>query len=170
MRNRAGLTLLVFLILLLIILAQNGSLGNILGSIFNNTPIYIGATARPLVTNNPPPPTFNTAVPSNGIFPTPPAPTAYVPQSGYPPAYAPTYDAQATGSSNLSGTVPVGVVSSTGQCIVPTGWATYTIQTGDTLAAIATSYNLTVDQLAAANCLSNPNLIYEGQVIAVPSR
>jgi LysM repeat protein len=51
---------------------------------------------------------------------------------------------------------------------VPNGWVAYTVQAGDTLAAIAASYNLTVDQLAAANCLQDPDLIYEGQVLAVP--
>ena len=41
-RNRATLTLLLFLVLLLIILAQNGALGNIFASLSNVTPIFCG--------------------------------------------------------------------------------------------------------------------------------
>ncbi len=46
MRNRAGLTLFIFFVLLLIILAQNGALGNIFT-------IFYGATAAPGILNGP---------------------------------------------------------------------------------------------------------------------
>ena len=162
MRRRASLTLFLFLILLLIILAQNGVLGNIFASLSNVTPIFYGPTAAPFATGRPL--SFSTLPPSSGVFPAPLGPTAYL-----PPAYAPTYPgAQGQQSQPAAGSpAPVGVVAN-GQCIVPNGWVPYTIQEGDTLAIIAGNYNLTVDQLAAANCLSNPDLIYAGQVVAVP--
>jgi LysM repeat protein len=52
--------------------------------------------------------------------------------------------------------------------VVPNGWVAYTIQSGETLALIAQRYNLTVQQLASANCMDNPDLIFADQVIAVP--
>ncbi|WP_102280014.1 LysM peptidoglycan-binding domain-containing protein [[Lactobacillus] timonensis] len=39
----------------------------------------------------------------------------------------------------------------------------YTVQSGDTLSGIASSYNTTVNTLANLNGLSNPNMIYVGQ-------
>ncbi len=46
--------------------------------------------------------------------------------------------------------------------------AQYTIQKGDTLTAIAKKYNTTVDALAKANSISNPNLIYAGSKLNIP--
>jgi len=162
MRDRASLILFIFIILIVIILAQNGTLGNL----FSGNPSLnllpttfpqggLVSTVRPLV--------FSTSVPANNVYPTPWGPTAYV-----PPAYAPAYAPTDVGISQPVAGGSAGVVSSGGQCIVPNGWAPYTIQAGETLATIASSYNLTVDQLSAANCLDNPDLIYAGQVIAVP--
>src|SRR5258708_25942516 len=148
MRNRASLTLFIFLILLLIILAQNGALNNFISGLFNSTPSFYASTAvglptvRPLV--------FSTAAPNN-VFPTVPLPTPYLPTyaAPYPPGNPPTQvqpvNQPAGGAS--------GVLSSSGQCIVPNGWVAYTIQDGETLATIAASYGVTVQQLAGANCL-----------------
>ncbi|SFC33300.1 LD-carboxypeptidase LdcB, LAS superfamily [Alkalibacterium subtropicum] len=49
----------------------------------------------------------------------------------------------------------------------PSG-TTYTVQSGDTLSAIARDYGTTVDPLVSANNISNPNLIYVGQVLDIP--
>lgn len=46
--------------------------------------------------------------------------------------------------------------------------ATYTIRSGDTLSSIASRYHTTVAALAAANHISNPNVIYAGQSLTVP--
>lgn len=46
---------------------------------------------------------------------------------------------------------------------------TYTIQRGDTLWAIARRYGTTVDEIASINNISNPNLIYPGQIIQILS-
>jgi LysM repeat protein len=47
-------------------------------------------------------------------------------------------------------------------------WEIYIIQAGETLFSIARRYNLTVAQLAAANCLENTRLIYAGDSLRVP--
>jgi|SRR5689334_14979979 len=166
MRSRATLVLFLFFILLIIILIQNGSLNGVLNGVVNNTPNFYSITARPFVTSAAP--IYATVPPGNPIMP-----TAYLPTSYLPPAYAPTYPGEAPQpqpSGNNAGPTapPVGVRDAKGQCIVPNGWIPYNIQAGETLAIIAQTYNLTVDQLAAANCLDNPDVIYEGQVIAVP--
>ena len=44
----------------------------------------------------------------------------------------------------------------------------YTVKQGDTLSAIARKYNTTYQVLAEYNRISNPNLIYPGQVIRIP--
>lgn len=44
---------------------------------------------------------------------------------------------------------------------------TYTVQPGDTLSGIAAAYGTTWQRLAEINGLSNPNIIYPGQVLAV---
>lgn len=43
----------------------------------------------------------------------------------------------------------------------------YTVQSGDTLSSIATRYGVTVEDLASINGLSNPNLIYPGEVLKI---
>lgn len=43
--------------------------------------------------------------------------------------------------------------------------ASYTVKSGDTLSGIASQYNTTVNQIVLLNQLSNPNLIYVGQVL-----
>ena len=44
----------------------------------------------------------------------------------------------------------------------------YVVKQGDTLSAIARRYNTTYQVLAEYNSISNPNLIYPGQIIKIP--
>ncbi|MBN1122354.1 MAG: LysM peptidoglycan-binding domain-containing protein [Anaerolineae bacterium] len=46
---------------------------------------------------------------------------------------------------------------------------THVVQAGETLYRIAAQYGLTVEQLAAANGITNPALIYVGQVLVIPN-
>jgi lysozyme len=46
--------------------------------------------------------------------------------------------------------------------------ATYTVEKGDTLWGIAQRYHTTVSRLVNLNGISNPNLIYPGQVLRLP--
>ncbi len=51
----------------------------------------------------------------------------------------------------------------------PGGVIQYTVQWGDTLSGIAERFGTTYQNLAAYNGISNPDLIYAGQVIRIPS-
>jgi len=53
-------------------------------------------------------------------------------------------------------------------CFPQTAWPVYTVVPGDTLSRIAERSGATTAQLATANCLSNPGLIYVGQRLYVP--
>lgn len=44
----------------------------------------------------------------------------------------------------------------------------YTVQSGDTLSGIASRYGVDYNSIAAANGISNPDLIYPGQVLTIP--
>ncbi len=46
---------------------------------------------------------------------------------------------------------------------------TYTVKRGDTLGSIAKRYGVTVQELVNINNIKNPNLIYVGQVLTIPS-
>jgi len=49
------------------------------------------------------------------------------------------------------------------------GYTTIVIQWGDTLSQLALDYNTTVEELANLNGIENPNLIYAGATLLVPS-
>lgn len=51
----------------------------------------------------------------------------------------------------------------------PTAGGTYRVQAGDTLFRIATNNNTTVDILSRLNNISNPTLIYTGQLLTLPT-
>lgn len=50
----------------------------------------------------------------------------------------------------------------------PAKSATYTVQRGDTLSAIAARYHSSVSAIARANGIANPNLIHVGQKLTIP--
>ena len=50
----------------------------------------------------------------------------------------------------------------------PTHQLSHTVQEGDTLGAIAQAHGVSVDDLIAANGLTDPNLLYVGQTLIVP--
>ncbi|MDZ4672389.1 MAG: LysM peptidoglycan-binding domain-containing protein [Phototrophicales bacterium] len=55
-------------------------------------------------------------------------------------------------------------------CIVNEDWQfTYTVRGGDTLTRIATQYGLTMAQLQTGNCIQDPNRIFSGQELSVPT-
>lgn len=55
------------------------------------------------------------------------------------------------------------------RCPTPSGWATYTIQRGDTLFKIAQFTDSSINELAQANCIEDPSVIEVDQVIYVPN-
>jgi hypothetical protein len=52
---------------------------------------------------------------------------------------------------------------------IPVDWVPYTVQYGDLLVYLAPHYGLDSNQLAYFNCLSDPNRIFAGQILHVPS-
>ena len=82
-------------------------------------------------------------IPVAGVPPGPPAPRPTPPRPPGPPAPVP----------------PVTVVP---------GFRVYIVQPGDTLAEIASRYGTTIEAIAAANNITNPDLIYAGQMILIP--
>ena len=48
------------------------------------------------------------------------------------------------------------------------GGATYTVQSGDTLSGIGAKYGVSYQAIASANGISDPNVIYPGQVLVIP--
>lgn len=65
-------------------------------------------------------------------------------------------------------TVPTSSFSSTGTCIIPTGWQPYVVSTGDTLSGLAFNLSTTVDVIQQGNCITNADSIFVGQVIYLP--
>lgn len=72
-----------------------------------------------------------------------------------------THQMPCIGSSGSSGSA-----SSGGESFA----CTYTVRNGDTLSGIAVQYGTTVQALATANGISNPNVISVGQVLKVPCK
>lgn len=58
----------------------------------------------------------------------------------------------------------------TGACQPRTDWAfTYQVRPGDSLSMIAGHYGVSTSEMASGNCIANPNVIYSGQQLRVPS-
>jgi hypothetical protein len=53
------------------------------------------------------------------------------------------------------------------RCYPRGDWPQYTVMAGDTLSGIAVRSNSSAAELAAANCLANPNLLVAGQSLYV---
>ena len=52
--------------------------------------------------------------------------------------------------------------------VAPPAGKTYTVKPGDALSLIAQNHGVTTSALASANGITNPNLIYPGQVLRIP--
>lgn len=64
----------------------------------------------------------------------------------------------------------INMPGSSGPGIPPTGGTTYTVVSGDRLFRIALRFNTTVAAIQAANpFITNPNLIYPGQILTIPA-
>jgi len=71
---------------------------------------------------------------------------------------APTLDIDATATAFAGMTFPT-----------PTSAALYTVQPDDTLSSIAERFNTTVEELVAANGMTDPNSLQAGQTLIIPS-
>ena len=86
--------------------------------------------------------------------------------SGIADKFNTTYQTLATlnGIANPNVIMPGQVLKVTGQV---DNQAVYYVQAGDTLSAIASKFGKTVNSLASANNISNPNIIYVGQKLVI---
>mgnify|MGYP001180900747 FL=1 len=71
---------------------------------------------------------------------------------------APTLDIDATATAFASIAIPT-----------PTPAALYTVQPGDTLSDLAVRFATTIDELVAANGLTDPDALQPGQTLLIPS-
>jgi LysM repeat protein len=73
-------------------------------------------------------------------------------------------------ASTLTAANPGVTLGAGATILVPAGPHLYRVRQGDTLASIATKYGTTVDFLLTGNTLPNPNAIFLGQLIFVPTQ
>jgi len=66
-------------------------------------------------------------------------------------------------------TIPGGSAPASNPSPTTGGTQTYTVRAGDTLASIAYRHGTTAAAIAATNGLANPNYIYPGQTLRIPS-
>ncbi|MEM6283916.1 MAG: LysM peptidoglycan-binding domain-containing protein [Chloroflexota bacterium] len=79
-------------------------------------------------------------------------------------ASATTTDAATDGTTTTTDSTTAAAPVGTSQEVL------YTIQRGDTLNVIARNFNITLNELVAANNLANPNIIYPGQQLIIPNQ
>lgn len=103
-------------------------------------------TASPTASGTPTPTLTPTLPPTAQPTSTPPPPTATTISSPIPAAGAP------------------------GECVptAPEGWIRYQVRAGDALSSLAIQTGITLDELMAVNCLTNPRLIVIGQTLWLP--
>lgn len=101
---------------------------------------------------------------------TPPTPTARPAQptpTGF--AAAPTLFASITPLPGLGGG---GGISPTqppnSSCPMPPNWIQYTVEAGDSIGALADATGTTIQDIVNANCLTDPDTLFTGQVIYLP--
>jgi LysM repeat protein len=68
----------------------------------------------------------------------------------------------------VGGTVPVVATQPAATAAAPVSGSVYVVQSGDTLYKIALKLGVDAASLIAANHLTNPNLLYVGQQLAIP--
>lgn len=132
-------------------------------------PIYLQnpATATETIPPSTPLPSLT---PSRTLLPPPTfEPPTQTPQPSATPTITPTatlnLGASVDGIRGLETPTPSG----TPGCEPRKDWTlTYTVQFNDALARIAEKYGTYISELAAANCISDPNVISLGQVLRVP--
>ncbi len=108
-----------------------------------------------------------------------PSQTLLPPPTFEPPTLTPLPSALPTATATFTpiglGSIP-GLIGAetytpvgTPGCVIRKAWkATYTVQFNEALITIAKKFNVTVAEMAQANCLADPNKIYLNQVLHVP--
>ena len=138
--------------------SQDAALVKIVQTVLNSAPsetpsltpsLTPTVTATPTLTATP----TATATATHTASPTPTETASPTPTSTSTPTAEPTATAHPTATPSNPTRAPN---------------ASYTIQAGDTLMIIAQRYNVSLQDLIAANDLPNPSLIRAGQVVTIP--
>jgi LysM repeat protein len=62
------------------------------------------------------------------------------------------------------------IATETEPCSKPEGWITYTIQSGDTLYALAARFGVSVQEIQQVNCMGSSTLLEVGKTIYLPQQ
>ena len=101
---------------------------------------------------------------------TPPTPTANpVQPTAVITSISPTLFASITPLGGGGGAVATSAPIGGTPCAVPGNWVQYTIEDGDSLGALAQATGTTIQNIVAANCLTDPDTLFTGQVIYLPT-
>ena len=82
---------------------------------------------------------------------------------------APTLFASITPLGFSGGTNATAVPVGGTPCAVPGNWVQYTVEDGDSLGVLATATGTTIQNIVSANCLNDPDTLFTGQVIYLPT-
>jgi murein DD-endopeptidase MepM/ murein hydrolase activator NlpD len=53
-------------------------------------------------------------------------------------------------------------------CAIPQGWMRYVVQPGDTMSQLSQRFNVHINALTEANCITDPNNVTAGQIVFAP--
>jgi LysM repeat protein len=129
--------------------------------------MFLAACERTIPRDDPPeaPPVVD-QLPGDDIFtPIQPTPDPTLPSNGYPPPELPG-DEEAEPVEPAEPEADPPAPEPTVPTLPPDG--TYTVQSGDTLYAIAQRFGVTVQALAQANGITNVNVLSVGDVLTIP--
>jgi LysM repeat protein len=73
-----------------------------------------------------------------------------------------------TQSAPIAASVAAALPKAATPAVAPTGYESYTVRSGDTLAKVAERFSTSVWTLAGVNHIADINLIYVGQVLRIP--
>lgn len=62
----------------------------------------------------------------------------------------------------------VATIPAPANCAFPSGWVQYVVEPGDSISGLAEATGTTVQLLMSANCLTDPDTLFTGQVLYVP--
>lgn len=99
---------------------------------------------------------------------TSPTPTAS-PATAVPSSIAPTLFPSITPLGSGGGIIATLPAPVDPNCPPPQGWIAYTVEPGDSLSALAQETGVAMQDLMNANCITNPDTLFAGQTIYLPS-
>ncbi|MEO1665330.1 MAG: LysM peptidoglycan-binding domain-containing protein [Chloroflexota bacterium] len=125
------------------------------------------STPTPTATSTPTEPSTPTPTATDTPTDTPTATATPTPTATFAPSITPTMTPSVTQAPSDT-PVPT-LTPTTAPCGQPPGWASYTVQRGNTLFSIARAVDSTVGELRTVNCIADADNIATGEVLFVPN-